>query len=168
MSCLATTGIHLRYVVANPSSYLYPDDERPLPDGTFARFEAAACPRFNQWKYGLQGTLPAYVAQPFSVVEMTRRFTRQDVIYLLGTADNNPRADGLDRSCGAEAQGPDRYDRGLAFLARIRKLEPQTPHRLFAVIGADHHSNKLFSSACGIAALFDAGSCPATGTLLIR
>jgi hypothetical protein len=55
-------GIDLRYVVGSPSSYLYFTEDRPRPEGGFGPFaEAAACPNFNPWKYGLAGDLPRYV-----------------------------------------------------------------------------------------------------------
>ena len=57
---LTKAGIHLRYVVANPSSYVYFSSERPAGDG-FALFDDAACPAFDRWKYGMTG-LPNYLA----------------------------------------------------------------------------------------------------------
>ena len=46
---LIARSIHTRYVVANPSSYLYFSDERP------GKVDVTACPRSNRWRYGLQG-----------------------------------------------------------------------------------------------------------------
>jgi len=45
---LAKAGIHVRYVVSNPSSYVYFSPERPAGDG-FARFDGAACPSYDRW-----------------------------------------------------------------------------------------------------------------------
>jgi hypothetical protein len=45
---ISRAGIHVRFVVANPSSYLYFNDERPAPGGTLAPFRGAACSRFNR------------------------------------------------------------------------------------------------------------------------
>jgi hypothetical protein len=45
--------VQLRYVIANPSSYTYFDERRPVA------FSHAGCPQFNRWKYGLTD-LPAY------------------------------------------------------------------------------------------------------------
>ena len=41
-------GLAVRYVVANPSSYVYFSPERPQADGGFARFPAAHCPRLRR------------------------------------------------------------------------------------------------------------------------
>jgi pimeloyl-ACP methyl ester carboxylesterase len=57
---LVERGIAVRYVVANPSSYVYFDKQRPRASGDFAALDEASCPQFNRWKYGLDD-LPAYV-----------------------------------------------------------------------------------------------------------
>ncbi len=51
-AALAPRGLTLRYVVANPSSYLYFSADRPVP------VDPAACPRFDRWRYGLAGARP--------------------------------------------------------------------------------------------------------------
>ena len=57
----AARSAGLRFVVSNPSSYLYFSDERPQGDGRFAApSDAAVCPQYNRWKYGLAGA-PPYV-----------------------------------------------------------------------------------------------------------
>ncbi len=55
----AVAGLAVRFVVVNPSSYAYPDRDRPTPAGGFAPGPAAACPGYDRWKYGLDA-LPAY------------------------------------------------------------------------------------------------------------
>ena len=72
---LLQRGIHLRYVVANPSSYLYFSPDRP--DGN-----AAACPSYNEWKYGFAAGVPAYVSSAPAVLE--KAYAARDVTYLLG------------------------------------------------------------------------------------
>ena len=45
---LRRDGIAVRYVVANPSSYLYLTKERPRPDGKgYAPYERGICPTYN-------------------------------------------------------------------------------------------------------------------------
>lgn len=95
--------VHIRYVVANPATYLYLTDERPS-NGDFAPFDAATCRAFNRWNYGLQTGIPAYSPRPGSIEELKTRYLRRDIVYLLGTADNAPDGDGQDQSCAAEAQ----------------------------------------------------------------
>jgi hypothetical protein len=45
-------GIHLRFVIANPSSYFYFSDDRPQSDGSFAPIHDSTCPAFDHWRYG--------------------------------------------------------------------------------------------------------------------
>jgi pimeloyl-ACP methyl ester carboxylesterase len=109
---LSSAGIHLRFVVANPSSYLYFSDERP------AAAPKARCRDFNRWKYGPFDP-PAY-AKPEGADTWTRReadYARRDVLYLLGTADIDPHEKDLDTSCAGEAQGLTRFVRGQTHFA---------------------------------------------------
>jgi hypothetical protein len=57
---LSHRGIQTRFLVANPSSYLYFDGRRPMEHG-FAPFPSTRCPSFDDYKYGL-GTPMPYVA----------------------------------------------------------------------------------------------------------
>ena len=156
---LGDVPVHVRYVVANPATYLYLTDERPDSNGNFAPFNATLCHGFNQWNYGLQTGIPAYSPRPNSIDELKERYLRRDVIYLLGTADDAPDGDGQDQSCAAEAQGSTRHGRGQAFDAYVHILDPHTTHRVFEARGIGHSSYRMFSSACGQAALFDKTGC---------
>ncbi|MBN6209865.1 alpha/beta hydrolase [Ralstonia flatus] len=151
--------VHIRYVVANPATYLYLTDERPDSNGNFAPFDSPSCPTFNHWTYGLQAGVPNYSSRARSVDELKARYLQRDVIYLLGTADNALDGDGQDRSCAAEAQGATRYARGQAFDAYVHLLDPRTTHRVYRAHGIGHSSYLLFSSVCGQAALFDKAGC---------
>ena len=148
---LAARGIRVRYVVANPSSYLYFSDDRPRP------VDVASCPAFNRWRYGLAGA-PPYVG---ATSGLEARYAALEVIYLLGTADNDPNHIALDKSCAADAQGPYRLARGEAFFAYFKARHPDmTTQHLARVPGVAHSSTRMFGSICGIAALFDRPGCP--------
>jgi hypothetical protein len=156
---LAAAGVHLRYVVGSPSTYVYFSPERPDADGRLGPFAgAAACPRFDQWKYGLSGGLPDYVRLAPDALE--RRYAARDVVYLLGTADTDPHHPALDVSCAAEAQGPSRYQRGLAYFAVLRQRNPQGfQQRLWSIPGVAHDGRAVLNAPCGLAALFDTPGC---------
>ena len=130
---LRRDGLALRYVIANPSSYLYLTNERPRPDGKgYAPYERGICPTYNQYKYGTD-KLPAY-ARGQEESRLFVRYAARDVTYLLGGADNNPEHRLLDKTCGAEAQGSTRLARGTAylqyeFLLASRGGKPVTLHR---------------------------------------
>lgn len=152
-------GISVRYVVANPSSYLYLTPERPRADGKgYARYERGICPTYNQYKYGTDN-LPSY-AQPTEDSKLFVRYADRNLTYLLGGADNNPEHRLLDKTCGAEAQGATRLARGTGYVQYERLLasrgaKPVILHRSsFEVDGIGHDSKGIFGSECGIQALF--------------
>jgi len=159
---LSKAGVHVRFVIANPSSYLYFSDERPTANGGFAPFKNEACRDFNRWKYGTIGA-PEYVKinADNSWAVMEAAYAQRDVIYLLGTADTDPREKDLDISCSAEAQGAMRFARGQAYYSYLRGRNHGTwnQHLWFAP-GVAHSSHKMFTSGCGVRAVFDTGSCP--------
>ncbi len=158
---LTKAGIKVRYVVANPSSYLYFSNDRPTADGGFAPFKTASCPNFNRWKYGWIGA-PSY-AQESSPETYEKSYVQREVIYLLGTADNDPNHPALDKSCAGEAEGPNRYARGLAYVRYMQMRHPDAlNHRLSVVPGVGHDGDKMLTSSCGLAALFDRPGCAAS------
>lgn len=150
-AALSRQHIDIRYVVANPSSYAYFSKERPVPA------IAASCVGYNNWKYGMDER-PPYLADA-TPVALEQRYVERDVIYLLGTLDTKPAA---DKSCMGEAQGPNRYLRGHAYADAMAKRNHGTPnHRLWDVAGVGHDGDKMLTSKCGLAALFDSPGCGA-------
>lgn len=153
---LLARGIVIRYVVANPSSYLYFNAQRPV---------AAAggnCARFDRWEYGLSGMLPPYVEQPVSAAAIEQHYLTEDIVYLLGTADVDPNHKELDRSCSAEQQGATRLARGLNYVALLRAENGgRLSQRVVEVPGVGHSSVRMYASTCGMAALFDRPGCDA-------
>jgi len=152
-AALEARGIAVRYVVANPSSYLWFSPERPVA-------VAGECPKRDRWKYGFEGDLPPYVTQDAATLE--RRYVRRDVTYLLGGADTDPHHPALDVTCAGEAQGPYRYARGLNYFAMLRSRDgDRLRHRVLTVDGVGHDERRMFMSTCGQAALFDKPGCVA-------
>lgn len=139
------SAVPVHLIVANPSSYFYFSNDRPVPQRT--------CPDYNQWRYGLSGA-PPYVAGTRSSLEA--RYVKRHVTYLLGTADTNPNEDDLDRSCGGEAQGPYRFARGKNFILYMKKRHPGGTAQDYAfVLGVPHDNRRMFRSACGLGSIFD-------------
>jgi hypothetical protein len=156
-AALIQAGIHVRYVLANPSSYLYFTPERPAGEG-FAIFDGAACPPFDNWKYGVKGWPPYLAGDDPATLEAG--YAARDVVYLLGTADDDANNPTLDKTCMAEAEGPTRYDRGMAYF-RYFEARHRTglAHRLLLVPGVGHDEDGVFNSSCGLAALYDLPGC---------
>ena len=148
-----TSGpVAVRFVVANPSSYLYFDGERPHGDG-FASFDVAACPQYNHWKYGVEDP-PPYVTGSWS--ELEERFATRNVTYLLGLLDIDPNHPVLDKSCSGKAEGPYRLARGEAYVRYLKLRHPSgTAQSLAEVAGVDHDARGMFASPCGLAVLFN-------------
>jgi pimeloyl-ACP methyl ester carboxylesterase len=163
---IAGAGVRLKYVVANPSSYLYLGDERPVFDKQRFRFEKAnvdACPDVNHWKYGPVEAREAYVERSAAAgwQRLEDGFARKDVTYLLGTADIDPHEKDLDTDCAAEMQGPNRFLRGQAYYAGLHHRHPDGwKQRMWFVPGVAHVGGQMIDSECGVAALFDGSSCP--------
>lgn len=153
-AALQRENITVRYVVANPSSYAYFNASRPAPA------IAAACSGYNDWKYGMDSR-PSDLAA-LSVTDLEQRYIGRRVIYLLGTADTDPNHPALDKSCMAQSQGPHRYARGHAYAAAMQARNGGTPnHTLWDVPGIGHDGDKMLTSPCGLAALFDLPGCTA-------
>eukprot|EP00727_Mastigamoeba_balamuthi_P005808 m51a1_g1847 hypothetical protein (346) ;mRNA; r:586880-588114 len=158
-------GVGLRVVVANPSSFPYLTPERPLLPALDAfappnASAAAACPAYDDWRYGLGHPNP-YVAASGTPDELRQRFAARDVVYLRGTADTcnedlDPTCDshGLDRDCEAMLQGRWRYERGVAWSNYLRYFYGRKVHRAVDVPGVGHDGALMFGSEEGISVLF--------------
>ncbi|MBV9333070.1 MAG: alpha/beta hydrolase, partial [Candidatus Eremiobacteraeota bacterium] len=105
--------VPVRLIVSNPSSYFYFTDWRPYPQRN--------CADFNHWRYGLRGA-PTYVTG--TAAQFEERYVKRRVVYLMGTADVNPRESDLDTSCGGEAQGPYRFARAKEYITYIARRHP--------------------------------------------
>ena len=142
----------MRYVVANPSSYVWFGAGRPKPK------IAAACPGYNRWKYGMHDLLPYAAGERGNTLETG--YVARDAVYPLGTLDIDPNHAALDKSCMAESQGPYRYARGHSYFATMKTMFgvslKQTEHD---VPDVGHNGDRMLTSACGVAALFDTPDC---------
>lgn len=170
-------GIALRYVVADPGSWLYLDDKRPVPvrDGQAVGWQdctavsgpgaceytwmtPAACPAALRWKYGLHGLPENLAGKPD---EIRARHALADVAYLEGEHDTDAGRGShyriLDKSCGAQTQGPYRLQRGLAFIAHERAfLHPAMPRPFAIVPGCAHDVACVLPSPAARTLLFPA------------
>ena len=148
----AASVMRIRYVVANPSSYVYFDATRPHAVGN--------CRDVNHWRYGFVDTVP-YIQG--DVKQMQARYLTRRVIYMLGDKDTDPNHSALDKTCMAEAQGLHRLERGNNYFAHMQKIAAaqniNLRHTRVQISGAAHNADRMFNSACGMSALFDAPGC---------
>src|SRR5262249_25318875 len=137
-----TLGVPITYVVANPSSYAWPDAVRPLPQGdadpaaakdgwnfqptadpmpphtnfTFGPFDASKAATFNRWPAGFENRT-GYAAK-ISDDQLKKNIVDRPTTYILGQVDTLPLG-GFDSSATAMAQGPTRRARGEAYFKYI-------------------------------------------------
>lgn len=140
-----------RFIVADPSTYLYWTPERPATPAS----QLAACPNYNHYRYGLEGLNPYMAA--IGAATLRSRFAAAPIAYLLGDSDNDPRSPSLDRSCAAEAQGPDRVVRGMRYFEYLRSVfgdDIYTRQRLVHVPGAVHVPAQVLGSPQAAAEIF--------------
>lgn len=148
----AAKVMRVRYVVANPSSYLYMDATRPSA--------STHCREVNHWRYGFTDPVPYLQGD---VKAMQQRYVTKRVIYMLGGKDVDPNHSALDKTCMAEAQGAFRLERGNNYFAHMQKFaaaqNATLRHTRVEIPGVAHNADQMFNSACGMAALFDAPGC---------
>ncbi|MFM0157208.1 MULTISPECIES: alpha/beta hydrolase [Paraburkholderia] len=155
---LTQEGIDVRYVVASPSTYAYFDAQRPNAQGVATPFDAAQCADFNQWKYGMDNRPPYLDDRSPAQLEATYASRRID--YLVGGADDDPQQSALDKSCAAEAQGPQRVARAEAYYRYIQLRHPEGLKQSFHIVpGVGHNGARMLTSVCALSAMFDTKGC---------
>lgn len=150
-------GVHMRFVVANPSSYLYFDQLRPTATDplTLAQPSAAMvaeCPRFDRYKYGLERRNPYMNATDASALEAN--YFARDVVHLIGADDSDPSGENLAMDCGAQMQGSNRLERALAYHNYRYTVGAPAEHHTAILPGVGHESSSVTTAACGVAFLF--------------
>lgn len=137
---LAAKGIHVRFVIANPSTYLYFDRARPvsIPDGQ----------GINAWRYGFDDPPPYVDCSPGDAL---RRYTQRDVTIILGDEDRDGGALLLEVSAAAMAQGANRLDRGLKYHDYVRDLASRAGlparHQIHRLSGVGHDAGAVLAAA---------------------
>jgi pimeloyl-ACP methyl ester carboxylesterase len=139
-----TLGVPVSYVVANPSSYAWPDSTRPLPvedatpeaaglgwkeDTPHTRFSygayqpAGSCQSsaqtYDKWPFGLTQRTAGYTAGT-SDDQLKKQLAARPTTYLLSQVDTLPLG-GFDSSCNAMAQGATRRARGEAYVKFVNE-----------------------------------------------
>ncbi len=165
-----TLGVPVSYVVANPSSYAWPDAVRPLPqddadpvaakDGwnsmpphtkfTFGPFDATKATNFNNWPAGLENRT-GYTAQ-MSNDQLKKQLVERPTTFLLGQVDTLPLG-GFDSSPNAMAQGPTRRARGEAFVKYVNEVLG-AKQRIVIVSECGHNDRCMFTTGIVLPFIF--------------
>lgn len=149
--------IQSKFVVANPSSYLYLNERRAV-SGTIDSFQvpATSCTGYNEWKYGLD-ELFSYPSMA-GVDSIRRMYQRREVVYLAGGADNDPNASSLDTSCEGMLQGQHRLERATIYYNYIKSYYGDgvtSRHMLDTVPLIGHNNADMYASEKGLFHLFE-------------
>ena len=150
-------GVNTKFIVANPSSYVYLDDQRRVGDSldTFAK-PSTNCDDYNEWKYGLEDLFQ--YPDNIGVDSIRNLLKNRQVIYLLGEADNDPNASSLDVSCEAKLQGNHRLERGMIYFNYLQHYYGAGIKVFQSIVTVPHagHSNfDMYTSIEGIFHLFE-------------
>lgn len=182
---ISGSGVQMRYIVANPSSYLYFTDERVFP-GTMNAFatpvpafhdlcpdpyccpdDPGPCPiTYNDYIYGLGDGLNDYwqaVIDDIGIEGVKLRYRNKSVAYLLGRLDTDSCDPWLDRSCGALLEGRNRLERGLVYYNYIGHALGDSVydhHYLYTIENAGHSSSAAWKSNVGRHRIFDGALLP--------
>jgi pimeloyl-ACP methyl ester carboxylesterase len=140
----------VRFVVANPSTYLYFDRMRRKGD----TFLAHSDPAVDRWRYGFGGGVPDYVGTARPADDYFERYIARDVVYLLGAEDADRGAALLEIHPAAEAQGATRIERGEIYYSYLRHKAGREVHKLVHVPGVGHDAGQMFASPQGRAHIY--------------
>jgi hypothetical protein len=148
----ALPHLRIRYVVANPSTYLYLGPERAGqdPGGGWGLPDRSACPGYNEWHYGLEDINPYIEAQ--ELTQVRDQLATRDVVYMVGDQDTGSAM--LDVSCGAMLQGQNRFMRGITLFNYLDAFFPDHESQIRVVEGVAHSSSGIYNSPHGQAVLF--------------
>ncbi len=157
-------GYSVRFVVADPGSWLYFDPDRPQPFianqavpwsacelegktdfgkcdvriGAIATSTTALnCPAYRHWKYGTD-QIPPQLLRQRNAEEARKAYQKADVTIIEAALDNSQDRRAfykiLDKSCSAELQGPYRLQRGLAYALYDQEKFHVPHHRMVDIV----------------------------------
>jgi pimeloyl-ACP methyl ester carboxylesterase len=170
-----TLGVPVTYVVANPSSYAWPDAVRPMATGdadpakakegwnqpdatplpphtdyTFGPFDSTKAPSYNRWPSGFENRTG--YTEKTTDAQLKKQLVERPTTYLLGQVDTLPLG-GFDSSANAMAQGPTRRARGEAYFKYITDTLGAR-QKLIIVPECGHNDRCMFTTDIVFPAIF--------------
>jgi hypothetical protein len=143
------------YIDGRRWNYTFSDDQCKLGEFRVPDKDVlAACPNYDQWRYGIAGNLPPYVAKGLARHHGgVRRFPSVHVTWVQGTLDicNEDgtcgtkvcAGGGLDKACAAMLQGPMRLWRGRQYKAALDAYYVSPTHQLLELPGVGHDAYQV-------------------------
>ena len=167
-----TLGVPVTYVVANASTYAWPDATRPLPvddaepaaaaDGwksetvphakfSYGSFDAAKAPAYDAWPFGLEARTTGYTVKETDN-QLKAQLASRPTTYLLSQVDTLPLG-GFDNRPPAMAQGATRRARGEAFVKYISQILDAKPN-VMIVPECGHNDRCVFTTDAILPVIF--------------
>jgi len=166
-----TLGVPITYVVANPSSYAWPDNTRPQPVDdasaenakgawetekphtkfSYGAFDASACANYDRWPAGLENRSSGYTAR-MSDEQLKKQLVLRPATFLFGQVDTLPLG-GFDSSCPAMAQGATRRARGEAYVKYVNE-RLGAKHQMQIVPECGHNDRCVYTTDAVLPVVF--------------
>ncbi len=145
-----------KYIVMNPSSYMYLDNRRPIKTEnglTFAKPDTNGCSTYNEYPRGLEKLNP--YASRVGIEKIKSQFLSRELVFILGEKDINMNDNNLDKSCGGNLQGRFRLERGQFFYDYIQLLANKNKiNQIEVVPNVAHDGDKMINSKAALWHLF--------------
>jgi pimeloyl-ACP methyl ester carboxylesterase len=148
----ANPEVELRFVVMNPSSYLYVDARRRAEGEDSFRKQRFGCWDYDEYKYGMTD-LNAYMEAVGEKRLRDRLFSRR-VYYLAGEEDSRRDSSSLDKSCEANLQGSQRRARHQNYRDYSRLFEGWQGSVFLTIPDIGHQGRKMLMSETARRILF--------------
>ena len=135
--------VDVRYVVMNPSSYLYVDGRRWVETVRGFAVPEPGCDQYDDYRYGLN-ELNAYLKGVGVERIRVNLFERQS-FYLVGDTDRGA-GPSLDTTCAGRLQGANRFERHQHY-RRYQNLFPHWTGSEFVIVpGVGHDGGNMLMS----------------------
>jgi hypothetical protein len=145
-------GFSFRYIISNPSTYMYLNNYRPSRTEWY--IPSTSC-KYNSYKNGLEHIRSWSYMKSLSDSTVVQQYTNRNVIYLMGERDTSTDAPDLEKDCGANLQGSQRYKRAQNFYKFMQKFFPTNRHLFFSIPGVGHSQYYVYNSPQGIETIYD-------------
>lgn len=141
-------GYKFRFIVMNPSSYLYFDNRRPIKTGdklTFLKSDTIGCSDYNEYPKGFEKLNP-YAAK-IGAETIKQQFLSRDIVFVLGGSDVNMNDPSMDKTCSGNMQGRFRLERGQFYYEYLQLFSKKGKiHKVDVVPNVAHSGEKMFAS----------------------
>ena len=141
-------GYKFRFIVMNPSSYLYFDERRPIKTGdklTFSKPDSTGCGDYNEYPKGFEKLNP-YAAK-IGAETIKQQFLTRDIVFVLGGSDVDMNDPSMDKTCSGNMQGRFRLERGQFYYEYLQLFSKKGKiHKVDVVPNVAHSGEKMVAS----------------------